>query len=372
MRKHIKEVTTGAVEQPGGINKRWAAAAGAFIIMASGVTACSSSKALPAPNYEQASAWFALPGRNGLERSVPPGFTAVNEAAAHADVFFVHPTTKIKNDEMNTPYDAAGELDTPVLLGQLSAFNGCCRLYSPQYRQASLKGISNDRAMNIAYSDIARAFRYYIAHYNRNRPFIIASHSQGTEHAVRLLQQEIMGTPLQNRLIVAYTIGAYTPSTLATIGLPTCNTAQQTGCIVSWNTVPEGRKDASFLVKKVKFWWQGKRIESTKPAVCINPLTWNETGGAHAAANLGALEFPVNTVPEQTRQLAPLIKGVTGARCKDMLLEVNIGAESSFNDDMSKYKGSFHLNDYGIFYANIRANANDRVLNWQRHHANTR
>lgn len=277
------------------------------LILLVGLTACSSYKELPKPNYTQTSGWFAFPGKNGLERSAPPGFEVIKEIQAPADVFFVHPTTKVKNDNMNAPYDVAGELDVPVLLGQLSVFNGCCRIYSPQYRQASLKGISDDRAMNIAYSDISRAFRYYITHYNRGRPFIIASHSQGTEHAVRLLQEEIIGTPLQKRLIVAYTIGAYTPSTLTKIGLPTCNTAEQTGCIVSWNTVSEGRKDASFLVKDVKFWWQGKRIVSSEPAVCVNPLTWSEAGStANAAITLNALAFPKQPTSENKIELAPL------------------------------------------------------------------
>ena len=31
------------------------------------------------------------------------------------------------------------------------------------------------------------AFQYYLEHYNNGRPFIIASHSQGTYHAKRLI-----------------------------------------------------------------------------------------------------------------------------------------------------------------------------------------
>ncbi|HEJ7041392.1 TPA: DUF3089 domain-containing protein [Serratia liquefaciens] len=370
MKKDTTCTTKGhATEKFSKINWNRIATTGTLILLA-GLTACSSYKELPKPDYAQKSGWFAFPNQNGLERSAPPGFEVIKEMQASADVFFVHPTTKVKNDNMNAPYDVAGELDVPVLLGQLSAFNGCCRIYSPQYRQASLKAIPNDRAMNIAYSDISRAFRYYIAHYNRGRPFIIASHSQGTEHAVRLLQEEIIGTPLQKRLIVAYTIGAYTPSTLTKIGLPTCNTAEQTGCIVSWNTVPEGRKDASFLVKDVKFWWQGKRIVSSEPAVCVNPLTWSEAGiAANDGIYLNALAFPIQPPSENKRELTSLIQGVTSARCKDALLEISIDAKSPFNDDLSKSHGSYHLNDYGIFYANIRTNANERVINWKKQNA---
>ncbi len=58
----------------------------------------SAATAPPAPDYDKADAWIAYPGRNGLERSAPPGVVAVTEAQAPADVFFIHPTTYLKND----------------------------------------------------------------------------------------------------------------------------------------------------------------------------------------------------------------------------------------------------------------------------------
>jgi hypothetical protein len=322
------------------------------------------TKAPPAPDYGQKAAWFALPGTNGLERSVPPGFTAIDEREAPADVFFIHPTMYLKNDVWNAPYDVAGAYNGPVLLAQLSAFNGCCRLYAPHYRQASLAGLRDGDAVALAYSDVARAFLYYIEHYNHGRPFIIASHSQGTGHAVRLLQDAIIGTPLQGRLVAAYTIGAYTPASFASLGLPTCTSARQTGCVLSWNTSQEGRTAASMLTKDVDFWWQGARVKSTAPAICVNPLTWDEKGTASAASNRGSLPFPEAPYPERATTLAPLEQGLTGARCNDMLLDVDIGWTSPFRDSLSWLYGSYHRNDYGLFYANIRANAIDRVASW--------
>ena len=176
----------------------------------------------PAPDYSQPSAWLAFPGRDGIERSTPPGMAAVDEAQAPADVFFIHPTTYLRNDVWNAAYDAAGAdapYNGPVLLNQVSAFNGCCRLYAPQYRQASLKGLGKSpEAVDLAYGDVARAFRRYIAHENNGRPFILASHSQGTAHLVRLLQQEVLGTPLQARLVAVYAVGGYAPASFASIG----------------------------------------------------------------------------------------------------------------------------------------------------------
>jgi len=51
----------------------------------------------PAPDYSRPDAWLAFPGRDGRERSTPPGFAAVDESKAPADVFFIHPTTYLKN-----------------------------------------------------------------------------------------------------------------------------------------------------------------------------------------------------------------------------------------------------------------------------------
>lgn len=329
----------------------------------------AQTPAPPAPDYAEGKAWLAFPGRNGLERSTTPNVTAVDEQAAPADVFFIHPTMYLKNDVWNAPYDVAGAYNAPVLLAQASAFNGCCRIYAPHYRQASLTGLKNVQAVALAYSDVARAFRYYIEHLNRGRPFIIASHSQGTGHAVRLLQEEIAGKPLRANMVAAYTIGAYTPASFAGIGLPTCNTASQTGCVVSWNAAQQGRRGPELLTKKSEYWWQGKQLPSSGvKAVCVNPLTWTEAGGAEASANAGALPFPKAPYPNAATTLNALVPALTGAVCNDGLLDVDIPWTSDrhgFRDTLTLLYGSFHRNDYGLFYANIRANAVERVRSWR-------
>ena len=332
----------------------------------------------PAPDYDQPAAWLAFPGTDGLERSTPPGLTAVNEADAPADVFFIHPTTYLKSDRANAPYDSADTpFNPPVRLAQISAFNGCCRLYAPHYRQASLKALRGDpKAVDIAYDDVRRAFRWYIAHENHGRPFILASHSQGSAHAQRLLQQEILGTPLQGRLVAAYVIGAYVPADFARIGLPTCDAPRQTGCIAAWNTVQQGRDGPRRMMLHQSYWWQGAikapdRITGAQPPnICVNPLTWSQTAAAPADANPGALPFPKKPWPTAAVTLAPLAPHLTGARCEGGVLVVDIGAGAppGFHDLLSTFIGSYHQNDYGIFYAAIRANAVQRVQAWTATH----
>ena len=324
----------------------------------------------PAPDYANPRAWLALPGRNGPERSTPPGMTAIDERGAPADVFFVHPTTFKGNPVWNARYDAphdAAPLDAPVLLGQVSVFNGCCRMYAPHYRQATLAGLKVPAAMDVAYADVAAAFRYYIAHLNHGRPFIIASHSQGTAHAIRLIQQEILATALQRRLIAAYLIGGYVPDTFPELGLPVCDTARQTGCVLSWNASETGRTGARMIADNRAYWWRGRHVtDGPSRAVCVNPLTWRREGTAPEAANPGSLPFPAAPFGTKAKALPPLASAVTGAACHDDLLDVHVpwSAGSGFVDKLSVIFGSYHLNDYGLFYGAMRRNAAERTDAW--------
>jgi hypothetical protein len=215
---------------------------------------------------------------------------------------------------------------------------------------------------------VARAFRWYIAHENHGRPFIVASHSQGTGHLVRLLQDEILNSPqLKKQLVAAYAIGAFAPSTFSTLGLHACETATSTGCIVSWNTTQKGRDGADMLIHNVDYWWQGQhRMSGTLAAICTNPLTWTSTGAAPTSANAGALTFPVPPYPKSATTLPALTPHLTGAACRNGLLEVDVpdSAPKGFHDALTFVYGSYHKNDYGLFYANIRANASDRVNAW--------
>ena len=337
--------------------------------MRSPATPFAATKAPPAPDYAKADSWLALSGRPGQERSTTPGVTPTDEAQAPADVFFIAPTTYKGNDVWNAPYDAPfarTPLNPPVLLEQASVFNGCCRIYAPHYRQASLAGLKNPAAFDLAYADIAAAFRYYIAHYNHGRPFILASHSQGTGHSIRLLQAEILGTPIKDRMIAAYLIGGYIPDSFAELGLPVCDAPLQTGCLISWNTSQTGRSGARMIVDNKHYWWRGKAINGPAKAVCVNPLTWRREGAAPASANQGAMPFPQPPFRDGPTTLAALVPHLTGAACHDQLLDVDIpwGAPSGFHDKLSFLFGSYHLGDYGIFYANLRSNAHDRVGAW--------
>jgi hypothetical protein len=81
-------------------------------------------------------------------------------------------------------------------------------------------------AADLAYGDVARAFDHFLS-VNPSGPFILASHSEGSIHALRLLQERIIGTPLHRRLVVAYVIGLALPAQIAEAGLPVCGIARR-------------------------------------------------------------------------------------------------------------------------------------------------
>src|SRR5262249_52266387 len=98
-------------------------------------------------------------------------------------------------------------------------------------------------------------------------------------------------------------------------------------------------------------------------AVCVNPLTWTQADAAPAAANPGSLGFPKPPFPAHAAKLEPLWPRLTGAVCRDKLLDVDVpkAAPKGYHDSLALVYGSYHRNDFGLFYAAIRQNAVDRV-----------
>jgi hypothetical protein len=257
------------------------------------------------------------------------------------DVFFIHPTTYVSSDHWNQPLtdETANKMtDDWVMRDQASVFNGCCQVYAPRYRQATLYSFQDQngdggKALELAYQDVRAAFNYFINERNNGRPFIIAGHSQGAFHADRLLEEAVAGTVLQKRLVAAYPIGF---SIDGSNGIDVCTSANQTGCQVSWNT---NTADAMVIL--------------AQPGdICVNPITWTADDAAAApSANLGSISFASGELLEQS---------VTGAQCLNSQLLVEDINSDNFNL-MPFGPGNYHMYDYSFFHMNIRANARARV-----------
>lgn len=297
-----------------------------------------------APDYSRSEAWAALPQTDDAADATP-GDLRDRQADAAADVFFLHPTTytgkkgeRLWNGPIYDP-DLNARTDSGTIKFQASIFNGAGRVFAPRYRQAHLQAYyskdqaSARQAFALAYSDIKAAFEYYLEQYHDGRPLIIASHSQGTTHAKRLLADYFEASPLREKLVAAYLVGIAVAAD-AYDDLPPCREAKQTGCIVSWRTyregVTRGHPDDNILV--------------------TNPLNWTtDTAPVSAAQNPGAV----------LRDFSTIYPGVCGARIADNVLWVE--KPHDFPGSFFFWTKNYHIADYNLFYLSIRENARTRL-----------
>lgn len=364
------------------------------------ITACSPAAyltpgdafdpaAVPAaPDYAALDSWAALPGVQDLADIAPAGDTD-EQAAAAVDVFFVHPTTYLQKDGWNAPAHGVAVadelLDTEVIPGQASAFSGCCRVYAPRYRQATLGAyfaeLDNQQpAFEVAYSDVERAFAHYLAEMNDGRPFIVASHSQGSMHAMRLLRTIDADPALRERFVAGYLVGYMLPMNLydeVYEHLVPCSAPTQTGCIAAWDTYAEG------AAPDVGSWvhWVGdelKQVAASHPTQCTNPVSWTDgTEQTLAADHKGAAE-PRQEGAEPSlwtiargraagavvRQLHEPKPGLLQARCTERGLRVPSPRPDEGLRVIEFGKDNYHLHDYSFFYMDVRQNARDRAAAW--------
>ena len=183
--------------------------------------------------------------------------------------------------------------------------------------------------------DIASAFDYYLKNYNQGRPIIVASHSQGTTHAIRLMKEYFDGKPLQEKLVAAYMIGMpVVKDTFQTI--EPCQDEFDTGCFCSWRTYKEG--------------YMPKKFPTGNHIAVINPLSWetNETL-APKELNIGGMarKFDNGIIPE-----------INNAKVKNGILWVS---KPKFPGSIFLFRKNYHIADFNFFYTNIRNNAKERT-----------
>ena len=325
-----------------------------------------------APDYRDARYWAALPDKRDGADATPIGMRN-RQADAAVDVFYIHPTTYFSRAGWNQPLDDedANRGTEFALRAQASAFNEVGRIYAPRYRQMTLNGYlsasdsDRDKALDLAYRDVRAAFDEFLSQRSHGRPFIIAAHSQGSGHGLRLLSElmsDLAPDPaLRKRLVAAYLIGAAVPQDAlqqTVPGIALCATPQQTGCAVFYNTIESGAFDPGERPKRferVRAWYPGGFRSVERPRLlCVNPVTWRADGEASPlSAHRGALHAERNRpLPEpQPRRVS--------ARCDDDGLLQTTLPDGEWRQWW--FGGDQHVNDYQLFYMDIRANAAQRV-----------
>lgn len=296
-------------------------------------------------DYADLKNWAAHPWKSDMSDSVPKPLQASYIKDSVADVFFIYPTSYTSKNF--TEWNAAindeainSKTDRTSILYQASAFNESSRVFAPRYRQANLEAFFIDTAtarpyFDTAYADVKNAFIYYLENLNQGRPIIIASHSQGTVHAARLLKEFFEGSMLMNKLICAYIIGMPIPENYFS-QLKVCDQPFSTGCFVSWRTYKKGYEPE--FIKKENF-----------KAIVVNPLTWTTSDTLAASSlNKGAVLKNFNKI----------VPAVVNAQVHGNMLwscKPNVPGRLFFT------RKNFHIGDINLFYLNIRENVKNRI-----------
>lgn len=351
-------------------------------------TSFDESELAEAPDYEEPGAWAALPGREDGADMTPPGVEDRQEEA-EVDVFFIHPTTWFDRKVWNAPPDAkkAREIvDEVIMPGQASAFNGCCRVFAPRYRQTTIGAFLVDSedaaaAFEVAYGDVRRAFEVFLEEHSDGRPFILASHSQGTFHATGLLEEIDADPELRERLVAAYIPGFAHPMQRfdeAYEHLEPCETPTQTGCVAAWDTYREG---ADISRKEMSQYWVDGSVEAVPSDLerqCTNPITWRADKEASKPDRHRGAVSTINEGEESSFWSMmisddPIGLDITGlaepraqlltARCEDGGLRVPDLDDLDY-EALETAPGNYHLLDYELFYMDIRHNARQRAEAW--------
>lgn len=326
-----------------------------------------SKDAVKQLDYSKNSSWAAMPFIEDEADLFPKGEESIDQTKAPVDVFFVHPTGYLKGDHWTDPLDkqsATKENTQWMMANQASAFNGCCSIYAPHYRQASIYSYFGSDELReeihaFVYQDVKKAFTYFIESFNNDRPFIIASHSQGTHHSIRLLAEEIDDSELYSRFVGAYIIGGMISkdwlNKMKDIGV--CDSADQLGCLVHWDTM-----NLAYIDKEMPL-YQGN--------ICVNPITWTNEGpmsdlveakGAVHISGDFALEFSGSDAPKNTvfNELESPIAQYVQAQCKQGALFASDQSGTRFQG-FAGSKLNYHGLDFALFYLDIRENAKLKV-----------
>ncbi len=292
------------------------------------------------PDYSKSENWLSLPASTDKD----------------VDVFWIYPTVYTGKNPIaaiDEPQMVAGAKLT--IITQAAAFANSANIFAPFYRQANisvlaLDDLHKDQFLSVGKYDVRAAFNHYLRELNNGRPFIIASHSQGSVIALTLIKELMEQPELRDKMIASYTIGwSVTQADLDNYTfLKICETPDQTGCIVTYNTVAEGHQ---------------KDVPTILPgSISVNPLSWTTNSEkVPASQNMGAVFF--NNKGEVTAEIPKY--------CSAQNTDGGIVIETKSPELMKRLpfgEGVYHVYDYSLFFENLKANAAERIKSYQNTH----
>ncbi|UOR15368.1 DUF3089 domain-containing protein [Qipengyuania aquimaris] len=296
------------------------------------------------------------------------GEAADTTASPDFTVFFVPPTSYTKGalGEWNAPLndEETDKLARVFLRGLASPFNRADEIWAPKYRQAAVGAFLTEReeatqAIDAAYADVAQAFDYFLANADPEKPIVLAGHSQGSVHVLRLLREKVAGTAAEARIAAVYAPGwpISVLHDLPAYPYPACAAPDQAQCIVSYISFADGGDPGQLLRRySVLPGIDGEPRGLEDAVVCTNPITGMSGGSAPASENLGTLK------PTEDLSAGELIAGAVPARC-DARGILRIGSPPDLGPGVLP-GDNYHVYDIPLFWKNLQEDVLRRVRAW--------
>ena len=304
---------------------------------------------------------------NSIDYSDKNNWMKLPEVTKDVDAFYVYPT---EYDDASEGAPTFADINNEQMRSQASltylvqgaVFEESANVFAPYYRQVNMAVASamsreeQEAAFgSVPKEDVFAALDYYFENLNGGRPFILAGHSQGSIMQSLVLSEYMKAHPeYLERMIAAYVIGySITGDYLkANPHLKFAEGADDTGVIVSWNTESSAN--------------EGKDNVVVLPgAISINPLNWKrDETYASAEENLGGYLFnyeaeKLEIVPNAADAQINLNRGVVITTTQ---VVESVSGTTVFGP------GSFHENDYDLYYNNIKDNVAKRIAAYQANH----
>ena len=317
-----------------------------FIVFSFGLVGCEDSEV--ESKYERGYYWASLP----------------SSPDKNVDVFYAYPTVYM--DSIPPNMDIADETNRQDVLDkmneQMGLYAQSANIFTPYYQQMYRDGFNDlppedaQKLLDVAYNDVAEAFRYYMKHLNDGRPFILVGHSQGAGILIDLLRKEFDNPEYADHMVAAYTTGvSVMPDDLITYPwIKIAQNATDTGVVITYNTLQYGYSNSSSF---------------QNGTVCVNPLLWT-TNGTYASnsTNLGAVwtdshgviyDEKANFTDAQICYEGNCLDACSG-KCYGALVVTTPDPADYYDADRQPY-GAYHDYDQIFFYKNLQVNVDARI-----------
>ena len=301
----------------------------------------------------KAAAW------KSLDYSFPGNWVICEEKIrenCEVDLFYVLPTIfSDKNNEYMLWHDNKALQQKALLIASqhTGIFSGYSRVFAPYYRQGEFRRVLQEINLPVekqnfirhGIDDVRNAFRYYMKHYNKGRPFILLGFSQGAVALLEVMKTEFADRSVNSKLVAAYLIG-YPNMPKSFPAYPHLRTAQRaddTGVIITYNSQAPGKVNSCFT--------------GSRNTYCINPVNWRTDGKiAEEREHRGSCFFDWKTGKATLKKhfVSAQIDPATGA------LVVKTAEKRKF-DSKALGPGVYHMFDLNFFYFDLRENGKLRI-----------